>query len=90
LRSQDDVEFIRYIAENICAFEYKSQEELFTIIKHLTAVLSTFGMQLVDIVSPADLLAQLHGSTTAMEVDQVRELCLRRHMHFLIHIPGYH
>jgi hypothetical protein len=61
------------------AFEYKTQEEVLTVIKHLTALLSTIGMQLVDIVSPADLLAQLHGPSNNMDVDQVELLPLSKH-----------
>ncbi|PCH40319.1 hypothetical protein WOLCODRAFT_67627 [Wolfiporia cocos MD-104 SS10] len=60
--SQDDVEFVRYMAENFAAFEYKTQEEVLTVLKYLTAVLSTTGMQLVETFSPSHLLTQLHGS----------------------------
>lgn len=58
---QDDVDFVRYMAENFSAFEYKTQEEVLTVIKSLTSVLSTAGMQLVETLSPSHLLAQLHG-----------------------------
>lgn len=51
------------MAENFASFEYKTQEELLMVIKSLTAVLSTAGMQLVEILSPSHLLAQLHGSS---------------------------
>ncbi|RDX49866.1 hypothetical protein OH76DRAFT_1556053 [Lentinus brumalis] len=61
--TQDDVDFTRYMAENFASFEYKTQEELLMVIKSLTAVLSTAGMQLVEILSPSHLLAQLHGSS---------------------------
>ncbi|KAI0754694.1 hypothetical protein C8Q80DRAFT_1094239 [Daedaleopsis nitida] len=76
--TQDDVDFTRYMAENFASFEYKTQEELLTVIKSLTGVLSTAGMQLVESLSPAHLLAQLHGtdqppptsvSEGAMDVD---------------------
>src|ERR1700730_7302148 len=60
---QDDVDFVRYMAENFSAFEYKTQEEVLTIISFLTLVLSTAGMQLVDILSPSNLLTQLRGHT---------------------------
>ncbi|KAI8994107.1 hypothetical protein BD414DRAFT_481445 [Trametes punicea] len=59
--SQDDIEFTRYMAENFASFEYKTQEEPLTVIKSLTAVLSTAGMQLVEALSPSHLLTQLHG-----------------------------
>jgi cohesin loading factor subunit SCC2 len=60
-RPKDDLDFTRYMAENFSAFDYKTQEEVFTVIKHLTSVLSTAGMQLVEVLSPSNLLAQLHG-----------------------------
>ncbi|KAI0770449.1 hypothetical protein C8Q74DRAFT_1202231 [Fomes fomentarius] len=59
--TQDDVDFTRYMAENFATFEYKTQEELLTVIKSLTSILSTSGMQLVEILSPSHLLTQLHG-----------------------------
>jgi len=59
--SQDDLDFTRYMAENFSAFDYKTHEEVFTVIKHLTSVLSTAGMQLVEVFSPFNLLTQLHG-----------------------------
>ncbi|TFK69516.1 protein rad9 [Pluteus cervinus] len=60
--SQDDVDFVRYMAENFSAFEYKTQEEVITVIKHLTTVLSTTGMQLLETVSPSHLLSHLHNT----------------------------
>ncbi|RXW23420.1 hypothetical protein EST38_g2453 [Candolleomyces aberdarensis] len=63
--SQDDVDFTRYMAENFATFEYKTQEEVFTIIKYLTTVLSTTGMQLLDVISPAHLLSQIQPSSQA-------------------------
>ncbi|KAF8621415.1 hypothetical protein AX15_007826 [Amanita polypyramis BW_CC] len=61
--SQDDVDFIRYMAENFATLEYKTQEEVLTIIKHLTAILSTTGMQVLELISPSHLLAQLRSPT---------------------------
>ncbi|EDR13190.1 uncharacterized protein LACBIDRAFT_292430 [Laccaria bicolor S238N-H82] len=61
--SQDDINFTRYMAENFSAFEYKTQEEVLTVIKYLTTVLSTTGMQLLEIISPSHLLTHLHGSS---------------------------
>ena len=58
---KDDVDFTRYMSENFASFEYKTQEEALTVIKSLTSVLSTEGMQLMEILSPSHLLAQLHG-----------------------------
>lgn len=58
---QDDVDFTRYMAENFSAFEYKTQEEVFTIIKYLTVVLSTTGVQLLEVVSPSHLLSHIRN-----------------------------
>lgn len=49
------------MAENFAAFDYKTLEEVLTVIKYLTNVLSTTGMQLLEIVSPSHLLTHLHG-----------------------------
>ncbi|KAI0366939.1 hypothetical protein BV20DRAFT_951369 [Pilatotrama ljubarskyi] len=68
--SQDDVDFTRYMAENFASFEYKTQEEPLTVVKSLTAVLSTAGMQLVETLSPSHLLTQLHASTAPQAVKQ--------------------
>lgn len=57
---QDDVDFSRYMAENFATLDYKTQEEVLTVIKHLTSILSTSGMQLIEAVSPSNLLVQLH------------------------------
>jgi hypothetical protein len=57
--TQDDVNFARYMAENFAAFDYKTQEEVLLVIKSLTTVLSTAGMQCVEALSPGNLLAQL-------------------------------
>ena len=61
LTLQEDVDFTRYMTENFSTFDYKTLEEVLTVIKYLTSVLSTTGMQLVEILSPSNLLAQLHG-----------------------------
>src|SRR6266496_911975 len=50
------------MAENFATFEYKTQEEVLTVIKFLTNILSTTGMQLLEILSPSHLLTHLHGS----------------------------
>jgi cohesin loading factor subunit SCC2 len=54
---------MRYMAENFTAYEYKTLEEVLTVIKQLTSILSTTGMQLLETVSPSDLLSQLHSSS---------------------------
>lgn len=61
MTTQQDIYFARYMADNLACFEYKVQEDVLTVAKHLTSVLSTSGAQLIETVSPAHLLAQLHG-----------------------------
>lgn len=56
------------MAENFASFDYKTQEEPLTVIKSLTAVLSTAGMQLVEMLSPSHLLTQLHAPTGSQPV----------------------
>lgn len=50
------------MAENFAAFDYKTQEEVFTVIKYLTTVLSTTGTQLLETISPSHLLTHLHNA----------------------------
>ncbi|EEB97497.1 hypothetical protein MPER_03172, partial [Moniliophthora perniciosa FA553] len=57
--SEDDVDFARYMAENFAAFDYKTLEEVLTVIKALTATLSTTGNHILGILSPSHLLATL-------------------------------
>ncbi|KAH8077046.1 hypothetical protein BXZ70DRAFT_709469 [Cristinia sonorae] len=59
----DDIAFTRYMAENFASFDFKTQEEVLTVIKYLTAVLSTTGMQIVEQLSPSNLMTQLHGGS---------------------------
>jgi cohesin loading factor subunit SCC2 len=59
--TQHDIYFTRYMADNLACFEYKVQEDVLTVAKHLTSVLSTSGAQLIETVSPAHLLTQLHA-----------------------------
>lgn len=59
--AQEDVNFARYMAENFAAFDYKTQEEVLLVVKSLTTVLSTAGMQCVEALSPGHLLAQLQA-----------------------------
>ncbi|KAJ6620718.1 hypothetical protein B0H10DRAFT_1911606 [Mycena sp. CBHHK59/15] len=69
--SQDDVDFTRYMAENFAAFEYKTQEEVITVIKDLTVVLSVDGMRLLEIISPSHLLSHLRDPAPAAEAMDV-------------------
>jgi len=78
--SLDDVAFTRYMAENFAAFDYKTQEEVLTVIKYLTAILSTTGMQVVEIFSPSHLLSQLHGDGRAENSEGSLQPTLTRHV----------
>ena len=71
--AQHDIYFARYMADNLACFEYKVQEDVLTVAKHLTSVLSTSGAQLVETVSPAHLLTQLHGDDGANQERTVSE-----------------
>ncbi|KAG9034044.1 Sister chromatid cohesion protein 2 [Tulasnella sp. JGI-2019a] len=55
--SQSDVGFVRYMAENLSALDYKTQEEILTVIKHITSVLSVVGMQVAGIWRAQDGLS---------------------------------
>jgi len=65
--SQGDVDFVRYMVENIASLDYRSQEEVLTVIKYVTSVLSTTGMLLAETIAPAYLLNQLRGSQSTSE-----------------------
>ena len=67
--NQDDVEFVRYMAENFAMLEYKTQEEVMTVIKYLTNFLSTTGVQILEAFSPSHLLAQLHTPLASIPSD---------------------
>lgn len=65
--TQDDVNFARYMAENFASFDYRTQEEVLTVLKVLTRELAETGAQLLERIAPGNLLAQLkpsqrHGS----------------------------
>lgn len=47
------------MTENFAAFEYKSQEEVLTVIRHITSVLSVAGVNVVDILSKKPMLGDL-------------------------------
>ncbi|KAG8679446.1 Sister chromatid cohesion protein 2 [Ceratobasidium sp. 394] len=65
--SQEHLDLVRYIAENVSAFDYKTQEEILTVIRHLTHVLSVAGMHIVEILSQEQRKREESGA--AMEVD---------------------
>lgn len=68
------MDFARYMAENFACFEYKTQEEVLTVIKYLTGILSTTGMQLIELFSPQHLLAQLHDGNIPVTQDGSAEV----------------
>ena len=55
------------MAENFASFDYKTQEEVLTVLKYLTSVLSTVGSQLVEALSPSHLLRQLQDLAPSTE-----------------------
>lgn len=59
------------MVENLASLDYRTQEEVMTVIKYLTSVLSTTGMQLVEIISPSHLLAQLRAPGQASQPSNV-------------------
>ncbi|KAJ3753999.1 hypothetical protein EV360DRAFT_52476 [Lentinula raphanica] len=63
---QDDVDFSRYMAENFAAFDYKTQEEVLTVIKTLTTVLSTTGLHILEVLSPSHLIRELHSTSSTI------------------------
>lgn len=69
--TQEDIDFVRYMAENFSAFEYKTQEEVLAVIRAITNVLAVSGMQLMEILSPSGLMAQLQS--TPSEVGQTSQ-----------------
>lgn len=60
--TQDDVNFARYMAENFASFDYRTQEEVLTVLKVLTRELAETGAQLLERIAPGNLLAQLKPS----------------------------
>ncbi|KAH8114301.1 hypothetical protein DFH11DRAFT_1508962 [Phellopilus nigrolimitatus] len=56
---QDAVRFIRYMAENFASFDYRTQEEVLTVLKILTRELAETGSLLVERIAPGNLLTQL-------------------------------
>ena len=48
--SQSSLDFTRYMVENFAALEYKTQEEVLTVIRHTTSVLSVAGVHMIDTI----------------------------------------
>ena len=46
------------MAENFASFDYRSQEEVLTVLKVLTRELAETGAQLLERIAPGNLLAQ--------------------------------
>ncbi|KAF7297577.1 Sister chromatid cohesion protein [Mycena kentingensis (nom. inval.)] len=76
--SQADVDFTRYMAENFASLDYKTQEEVITVIKDLTTVLSVEGMRVLEIVSPGHLVAQLRSTEMEVDADAAEDAVDRR------------
>lgn len=59
-KTEDDtVHFVRYMAENFASFEYRTQEEVLTVLKTLTRELAGTGALLVERIAPGNMLDQL-------------------------------
>jgi len=68
--THDEVQFVRFVVENLSALDYKTQEEVFAVIRAVTHVLSVSGMQMMEILAPSDLMKQLHsGPVSPISVD---------------------
>ncbi|KZS93606.1 hypothetical protein SISNIDRAFT_485224 [Sistotremastrum niveocremeum HHB9708] len=55
--SQDDIDFARYMAENVAALDYKTLEVVLTVIRHLTSVLSVAVANLFSSSQPSTVPA---------------------------------
>lgn len=53
--------------ENVASFDYKTQEEVLLVIRQLTAILSTSGIHLVEILSPSHLLTTFRGAQSTAQ-----------------------
>lgn len=47
--------FCCFLADNLAALDYKTQEEVFIVIERLTAIISVSGAHLFDLLSRAKL-----------------------------------
>ncbi|EJU03190.1 ARM repeat-containing protein [Dacryopinax primogenitus] len=61
--TEDDVAFVRYMAENVSALEFKTLEEVLTVVRSLMSVLSVAGMQVVDTLARLDLGDEIDADT---------------------------
>lgn len=59
--NEDTVQFTRYMVENFASFDYRTQEEVLTVLKTLTRELAETGANLVERIAPGNLLAQLRS-----------------------------
>lgn len=66
--TQEDVNFVRYMAENFASFDYRSQEDIFTVLKVLTRELAETGAQVLERIAPGNLLAQPKSSQRQEEL----------------------
>lgn len=66
--TQEDVNFVRYMAENFASFDYRSQDDIFTVLKVLTRELAETGAQVLERIAPGNLLAQPKSSQRQEEL----------------------
>jgi hypothetical protein len=75
--------FCRFMADNLALLEYKTQDEVLTVITQLSQILSTSGQHLVDSLSSAqldgaadELIMEMHVKLVPLsgEMVEVREV----------------
>ncbi|KAI8805454.1 hypothetical protein BJ742DRAFT_855979 [Cladochytrium replicatum] len=83
-QSEVNVDFARFVAENLATFNYKSQEEVLFIIHHCLRILSVTGetcLQQIDALSGQDEATWVNAGQTAMCMSML--LLLKAHLRTL-------
>lgn len=61
-KNEEMVHFARYMAGNFAHFDYRTQEEVLTVIKSLTKELAETGVMLIETIAPGMLSEQLRAA----------------------------
>ena len=69
---QNDVDFARFLADNLATFDYKTQEEVLVVIDRLTAVIAVSGSHLFDILSSWTITDEDREKTLGGETLEIR------------------
>ena len=72
LSLQNDVDFARFLADNLATFDYKTQEEVLVVIDRLTAVIAVSGSHLFDILSSWTITGEDREKTVDGETLEIR------------------